>query len=461
MNTEADSGRAAQEPRSRAATDPRATVAAMWRTRPSRRQDDRKIAGVAAALARRYDIDPVLVRIALVVSAFYGVGLVLYLLVWVALPADPADPPTGWFGAANRALNLVVLAAAVVAVVATTGSVLSGRPGALVGVVVLGGLLYLLHVNRGERGLAASPGSPDEPTPTPSAITSSTAPSSVARPGSPTAPGSTGSGPTSTGSAGSAGGSSARRRRRSALTTAVIGLALLAGGVTGAVALAGHGLGGLQLILGAMLAVVGLGLLVGAFRHTGRGLIAVALPLVLLGWLVTARPLPAWHGVGELRVRPTTFGELAPGYRRTFGEITLDLRGLDVGTAPRPGAAPASATPPAPIPVPTPTAGPAPTPGPAPTATPGPSTTPTPTEIRTEVRLNAGQATVLLPPDLPVRVHCHADAGDVHCLGGGGHASGPTSDIRVRDPGVGTPPGAPVLDLEVVVGAGDVEVTRG
>ena len=424
-------------------SDPHATFAVMWRTRPSRRQSDRKIAGVAGAIARRYDIDPILVRIALVVAAFYGVGLVLYLVVWVALPADPTDPPTGLLSPASGALHPVVLVAAVVAAVATTGSVVSGNPGVLVGIAVLGALLYLLQVNRGERGLTATGdlSAPSTSTPATSTDTAGTAPGN----------------PVNTFPAAATGTSV--RPRRSVITVATIGLALLAGGVTGAVTLAGHGPGGIRLILGTMLAVVALGLLVGAFRHAGRGLIVVAVPLVLLGWAVAARPLPTWRGSGELTVAPATLAELAPTYQRSFGQITLDLRGLDTRT---PAAAPLPATT-----APPPTAPPARAPDPpqAPTTAPPapapPAPAPTPTEVRTVVRLDAGEATVLLPPDLPVRVHCHADVGELRCLGTGGHASGPSSDIRVQDPGVGAPPGGPVLDLDVIVGAGDVEVTRG
>ncbi|MDQ3905999.1 MAG: PspC domain-containing protein, partial [Actinomycetota bacterium] len=42
------------------------TARDFWATRPHRRSSDRKIAGVAAAIARRYAIDPVLVRVAFV-----------------------------------------------------------------------------------------------------------------------------------------------------------------------------------------------------------------------------------------------------------------------------------------------------------------------------------------------------------------------------------------------------------
>jgi len=79
----------------------------------------------------------------------------------------------------------------------------------------------------------------------------------------------------------------------------------------------------------------------------------------------------------------------------------------------------------------------------------------------TAVRLDAGQATVLLPPNVAVRVHCHADIGEVDCLGQHGVADGPDADVRVVDPGVNVPPGSAELDLDVSVRTGSVEVRRG
>ena len=55
-------------------SDVHITLREMWETRPARPRDGRQIAGVAAAIARRYDIDPVLVRVGFVVAAFYGIG---------------------------------------------------------------------------------------------------------------------------------------------------------------------------------------------------------------------------------------------------------------------------------------------------------------------------------------------------------------------------------------------------
>ncbi|WP_170044555.1 PspC domain-containing protein [Luteimicrobium subarcticum] len=54
-----------------------------------RRSDDRWVAGVAGGVARRYGIDPVLVRgIWLVACLVAGVGLVVYALAWAFLPDD-------------------------------------------------------------------------------------------------------------------------------------------------------------------------------------------------------------------------------------------------------------------------------------------------------------------------------------------------------------------------------------
>src|SRR5919112_4606413 len=70
-------------------TDVRGTLGDMWDTRPARPRDDRQIAGVAAGIARRYDIDPVLVRVGFVVAAFFGIGAALYIAGWVLLPDEP------------------------------------------------------------------------------------------------------------------------------------------------------------------------------------------------------------------------------------------------------------------------------------------------------------------------------------------------------------------------------------
>ncbi|HYZ37437.1 MAG TPA: PspC domain-containing protein [Pseudonocardiaceae bacterium] len=86
------------------------SVRDFWATRPRRRSSDRKIAGVAAAIARRYAIDPVLVRVAFVVTATWGgLGLLLYLLGWLVLPAEGNQPSAeSVVGRGRRAMSAVL-----------------------------------------------------------------------------------------------------------------------------------------------------------------------------------------------------------------------------------------------------------------------------------------------------------------------------------------------------------------
>ena len=65
----------------------RADISDLGRLRRSR--SDRKLAGVAGGLARHLDIDPLIVRVALVVLIFFGgAGLILYGAGWLLLPDD-------------------------------------------------------------------------------------------------------------------------------------------------------------------------------------------------------------------------------------------------------------------------------------------------------------------------------------------------------------------------------------
>lgn len=73
-------------------TEDSAWVAPAPRPEPrlTRSRDDRVIAGVCAGLARYLGIDPVLVRIAALLLIFAGgVGIVLYVIGWIAMPEEP------------------------------------------------------------------------------------------------------------------------------------------------------------------------------------------------------------------------------------------------------------------------------------------------------------------------------------------------------------------------------------
>lgn len=56
-----------------------------------RSRDDRVIAGVGGGLGHYLGIDPVLVRLAFVALAVAGVGVLLYIVAWIAIPEAPTS----------------------------------------------------------------------------------------------------------------------------------------------------------------------------------------------------------------------------------------------------------------------------------------------------------------------------------------------------------------------------------
>ena len=57
-------------------------------------QHDRILAGVAAGVAERFDLDPTLVRVLWVLSVFFGgFGLVMYIVMAIIVPLEPAGGP--------------------------------------------------------------------------------------------------------------------------------------------------------------------------------------------------------------------------------------------------------------------------------------------------------------------------------------------------------------------------------
>jgi phage shock protein PspC (stress-responsive transcriptional regulator) len=81
-----------------------------------RRDPERGVlAGVCAGIARRYGIDPLMVRVAFVVAAVAGgIGVAVYALAWLLMPAEedaaaPARSPRTGRGAIEVALGVAFL----------------------------------------------------------------------------------------------------------------------------------------------------------------------------------------------------------------------------------------------------------------------------------------------------------------------------------------------------------------
>ncbi|MDV6013045.1 PspC domain-containing protein [Haloechinothrix sp. LS1_15] len=438
------------------------TLRDFWVSRPRRPRRGRMIAGVAVAIGNRYAIDPVIVRVALVVTALIGgAGLLAYLLGWLLFPeeGDEVSAVESLLGRGRSSTSGTLTVLLCVALLPVAGGTIGGAPfhgGGFLGVVLLGAGLYLLHRNRGHENRPvvpppASTGHPDSAAPdehaaqrqspasdSPHACDPSRAQTSHPAAAPATAAGDGASGETTDTDTGQAahtawdplgaspfgwefaeqnavaegvGPHAPRRRSRVGVVTAA--LALLTAGVATALHLAGLAPLSVHQIVGLTLAVVGFGLVLASMAGSGRGLIALAVPLAVAGLLVTAVPLPEMPrgGWGTIHATPSSAEDVRAEYRRTAGDITLDLTGV-AGDEP----------------------------------------------LRSSLRNTLGGATVIVPEDAEVSFRCASAAGNVDCFTQ--RREGIGNDVS----GVDRPDGEEVrqritLDLRTVLGS--VEVRRG
>ena len=404
-------------------TDVGETLREMWETRPARPRDGRQVAGVAAGIARRYDIDPVLVRVGFVVAAFSGIGAALYIAGWILLPDEPADPAAP---RPDRPRAWIVIALAIAAAV-TMGSVFGGNgPDWILPLLVVAALLYLLHRSRGDRRAAEAPtvatpmaAAGPSPAAEPTGAAGSTEP-----PVNPPAWDPLGAAPFAWDLPEPSSPPAEPPPRRLPVTPVTLGLALIVGSATAVIMMLGGMLtaANLAVLCGVVLAVLGAGLVVGAFLRTGRGLIPFALLLSALTWGLVAAPVDRWQdgGYGELVAAPTTVAALQASYERSAGEIDLDLRNLDLTVPPDGNARP----------------------------------------VRTRISMGAGDVTVRVPPTADVTLTARAGLGDVRF--GDREDNGPDAHLQVIDDlGTDGVRGGRPLVLDLDAGLADVEVRRG
>ncbi|MFF0815542.1 PspC domain-containing protein [Rhodococcus sp. NPDC003318] len=435
----------------------------LWRTRPVRLPRQGPIAGVAAGIGYRYDIDPVLVRVAFVVSTLFGgAGIVLYLACWLLLPraGDPASAAESLVGrgrSSESATKTIVLVVAFLIALSTLGplGVDFGGSGLISLALMLGGL-WLLFQRRPQPPAAPAGADPwfgltppatgvpgvfpptytlpgvfttlpktYEPTQTPptDAMPPATAPPATGESPTtgdvftPTVPGSSDTTtpptwdplgvapfawdlPEPTPVAPPA----PPARPKSRLTSVVLGLAILASVAAWAIGNATDWTWMTPGRIGAVgLAVIGAGLIVGAFLRRGYGLLVVTGPLA--GFVVLASLIGPvdWssQNVGSRTWEPATAAAIAPEYSSQLGEFTLDLRRVTL------------------------------------------------TEDKTvTVSSGVGKFTVLVPENMNVVNHCSVSVGETHCLPEGldGGADGTEG---------------PVLTLDMTGRMGELEVHRG
>ncbi|HEY6760792.1 MAG TPA: PspC domain-containing protein [Baekduia sp.] len=246
-----------------------------------RSRDDRVLGGVCGGLAKYFNIDPLIVRIAAVALVFLGgVSIIAYIAALLLVPDDDGTghPVPGKPGRVSTLVGAVVIVLAGVALLnGAWGPSWGWAFGALgpiaIVVVILAIAGQRLLASRGDRQPAAG---------------------------------------------------------------RIVGAALLIGGVgLGLLALAGAGAiataaGGGTAIAGVVVAL-GVAMIALAFRDGGgsraRWLVLPALALAVPSSVVTAAGIDTSHGVGSRHYAPATIADIKPGgYELGVGELEIDLR---------------------------------------------------------------------------------------------------------------------------------------
>lgn len=303
----------------------------------------RFIAGVGAGLAQRLDLPTWLIRALLVVLSFAGgFGIALYVAGWLLIPEEGSDQPiasglldrvdsaTAWVG-----LGLIAVAALVIA---DNLWFLRGDLIVAAVLIVAGVLLYRGDIGPRRTGTVDRGDGPDDADPGPPPPPQPPADAGDGDEGGPTHndgdDGSTGDGGGSTG-----GGStpapppspSAPPRPRSVLGRATVAFTLIAVGVMGMIDLATPRFDpGARHYLALALAVIGVGLVVGAWVGRARGLIVAGVLLVPLLALSPIAELDLAPSIGQQVFSPDTAAELRERYRHGIGELVVDLTDLEL-----------------------------------------------------------------------------------------------------------------------------------
>lgn len=298
-----------------------------------RSRTDRKIAGVAGGIARHLDIDPLLVRVALVVLVFFGgASLLVYAAVWLLVPEDGSDRARINLDDRTRGVVLIVVGvlAALALVGDSWGAIRFPWPLAVLGLLVL---WLVTRDGSRHRPTATTPAYPAPAYPTPAystpAYPAPAVPGEPAAPADPAAP-ITPSAPAPPAVAWAPPPPDPRRRgpRLFGATLALVATAL---GALGMVDLAGADLPAAAYPALAV-TVCGAVLVLGAFWGRAGGVILLGLVSALV-LVVTAAGDHWGHRWGgdwgdRTVTAPTSAAALASSYSFDAGNETYDLRGI-------------------------------------------------------------------------------------------------------------------------------------
>jgi phage shock protein PspC (stress-responsive transcriptional regulator) len=237
---------------------------------------DNYVWGVAGGLGRYFGIDPVIFRVAFAAATLVsGIGLIAYVALRLLLPTDTGEPP--WMEGRSRTTTIVVTGVLLVVALSTvSGPGFFVGPGLfVVAAVSVFGLFLYRTVGRSVR---------EDP---------------------------------------------AKAIARGVL--ALIAVVAMLGAATGIGLIAAIG-GGVAVAIIAVCA--GFGLIAAGMLGGPRWLILPVVVLVMPLAVVSAADLDLRGGVGEREYSPRTVADLRPQYKLGVGHMDLDLRKLDLSSAP-------------------------------------------------------------------------------------------------------------------------------
>lgn len=259
----------------------------------------RHVAGVAGGLARHFDIDPLVVRIALAVSMLFGVGFFFYAALWLLVPEDGHDRAPIHLDTRTR--TVLLWGTAAVAAVWLVGIPFGSHDWFPWPLVVIGVIVAIVTNRRERRRAWMNRGYDPEP-------------------GTPTA--AADGGPSDTYQPTRSYEAPRPRRHGPVWFWFALATIALGEGILGMLAVAGHhpNLGAYPALA---LAVIGAYLVVGAFWGRAGGLIGLGVVAIFATVVGTAA-----NGVGSgktLDIVPTSAAAVMPSYDLGTGSLTVDL----------------------------------------------------------------------------------------------------------------------------------------
>jgi len=411
--------------------------------RPSlrRSQSDKVIAGVAGGFGRWLGIDPVIVRVILVVLAvFGGSGLLLYVIGWLFIPIEGTSTSSAdeFFrqsrqpGSTSRTVLIVIgVVVAVIVFLNLIGALFGGwgGGGSILLLLAVGALVLYLVNRQPSAPVGMAPyagGSPDpaatvgaEPS-TPGDATGYAGPDAVAA-APPAAYAYGGSGAYPGYVAPTPAYEPPAPKPRSYLGLVTLSIAVLVTGVLASFEVTGVTDLPLVVIPAVALAILGAGILVGAFAGRARWLLWIAIPTLFVTIIMSFIPANLGQnlrdginaGIGERSWTPVTVVEARRPVELGIGSVRLDLTELVIPEGV--------------------------------------------TTVPVQASVGIGELIVTVPDDVRVVVDASVGAGDL-TVEGIRNQNGPSPSIDAELPG--GPETGPVIELTVHTNLGSLEVSR-